>query len=125
MPSAARRCGARAVISRFSRNTPPRSGGRAPAIRLKTVVLPEPFGPRSPRISPARTVNESSLTARSPPNVLVRPRASSRSLLAGTPGRRRVDQRHAAEVLRPHQLLFAGLPLHEDRGYDPGAVRPE
>jgi hypothetical protein len=36
----------------------PASGSRIPAIQRSVVVLPAPFGPTRPRISPARTSNE-------------------------------------------------------------------
>ena len=39
----------------------PRSGTSAPAIRLKVVLLPEPFGPIRPRISPSPSSNETSV----------------------------------------------------------------
>jgi hypothetical protein len=35
--------------------TEPEVGGYRPAITLKVVLLPEPFGPISPRISPWRS----------------------------------------------------------------------
>src|SRR6266571_575546 len=49
----------------------------APETQLKHVVLPEPFGPMSPRISPSRTSNETSARAVKPPNRFVRPRTLS------------------------------------------------
>src|SRR6185437_5267963 len=56
----------------------PRSGARAPVIRLNIVVLPAPFGPMKPRISPAPISKLTSLTAMSPPNRRVAP-ATARS----------------------------------------------
>ena len=53
-----------------------RARGRRAACRtsmLKIVLLPEPFGPIRPRISPCSTSNETSLTAVKPPKRLVRP----------------------------------------------------
>ena len=49
----------------------PALGTRAPEMQLKAVVLPEPFGPMSPRISPSRTSNDTSLRAMNPPNCFV------------------------------------------------------
>src|SRR6187549_990235 len=37
-------------------------------MQLKVVLLPDPFGPISPRISPSSTANETSWTARNAPN---------------------------------------------------------
>src|SRR5215831_7992509 len=59
------------VTSSPSRRMVPASGRMVPAIRSSSVVLPEPFGPIRPRISPAETESEKSLTATSPPKVLV------------------------------------------------------
>src|SRR5713226_5480241 len=42
----------------------------APLTRLKRVVFPDPFGPITPRISPASTVKLTSLTAATPPKLL-------------------------------------------------------
>src|SRR5947209_963460 len=64
-------------MSRPSNRIDPAVGPKVPAIRLKVVVLPEPFGPISPRISPGCTANDTSLTAVKPPNRLVRPDTSS------------------------------------------------
>src|SRR5882724_4798968 len=50
----------------------PALGRRKPVTRLKAVVLPAPFGPMSPRISPGSTSKERRETARSPPKSLVR-----------------------------------------------------
>src|SRR5947209_17679587 len=43
---------------------------------LTSVVLPLPFGPTSPKISPARTVSETPLSARSPPKLRTSERQS-------------------------------------------------
>ena len=62
------------------RNAAPLSACVSPA-RMRIVVdLPAPFGPRNPTISPGRTLNETSATARCAPNVLFRRRTS----IAGT-----------------------------------------
>src|SRR5438067_187761 len=46
-------------------------------MQLKVVLLPEPFGPIRPRISPSFTSKETSFTARRAPNLLVRPETVS------------------------------------------------
>ena len=43
----------------------------APETQLNIVVLPEPFGPIRPRISPGTTSNETALSAVKPPKCLV------------------------------------------------------
>ena len=62
----------------FPKNrTDPALGRSAPAIRLNVVLLPEPFGPIRPRISPSATSKDTFLTARKPSNDLVSPLTSS------------------------------------------------
>src|SRR5687767_12770718 len=46
-------------------------------MQLKIVLLPDPFGPIRPRISPSFTSNETSLTARRAPNLFERPETLS------------------------------------------------
>ena len=56
------------------------------AMQLNVVLLPEPFGPMSPRISPSSTSNDTFDTAVKPSNILVRPetvRRGTRSTLVG------------------------------------------
>src|SRR3989475_9054585 len=55
---------------------PPLGGGKMPARMRMVVVLPAPFGPRKPTISPASTRNEMPRTASTAPKVLVRSRTS-------------------------------------------------
>ena len=51
----------------------PAFGARVPESMLKIVLLPEPFGPIRPRISPCSTANDTLLTAVNPPKRLVEP----------------------------------------------------
>src|SRR5688572_16166125 len=46
-------------------------------MQLQIVLLPDPFGPIRPRISPSFTSNETSLTARRAPNLFERPETLS------------------------------------------------
>src|SRR5882762_10165361 len=71
MPACATRYAGRPPISAPRKRTEPASGLSAPAMRLKTVLLPEPLGPIRPRISPSATSNETLLTAVKPPNLFV------------------------------------------------------
>ncbi|MNV78975.1 hypothetical protein D3C71_1725020 [compost metagenome] len=57
----------KAVMSRPSKCISPSRGRRNPDAILKSVVLPEPFGPISPAISPGRTVKQTSRSTVSPP----------------------------------------------------------
>src|SRR5215469_14032419 len=77
---------------RFQENEiDPAVGRKVPAIRLKVVLLPEPFGPISPRISPSRTSKETWFTARNPPK-----RLQSASTASIRPARRRSTSLAAA-----------------------------
>src|SRR5271165_4596006 len=71
------RCGGLPAISRPSKRIEPAFGAKVPDSMLKIVLLPDPFGPISPRISPSPTANETSLTAVKPPNRLKSPVTSS------------------------------------------------
>src|ERR1035438_1791277 len=64
MPRRARLCIGRRVMSRAWNLTAPSSGLMTPTTMLKVVVLPAPFGPSRPTISPASTVMETPLTTR-------------------------------------------------------------
>src|SRR5207249_3644549 len=75
-------CGGSPTMERSPKRTSPASGARNPERRLKTVVLPAPFGPMSPSISPGATVRSRPATARRPPKLRDNPRASSRAVMA-------------------------------------------
>src|SRR5271157_3568769 len=67
MPARHRLCGASLAMSCPLKAICPPSGARPPVIRLKTVVLPAPLGPRMPSASPLETSNErSSVTFKAP-----------------------------------------------------------
>src|SRR5581483_2696467 len=76
-PAAAIRCGLLAWMGRPRHTILPALGAMMPLMRLRSVVLPEPFGPKMPRISPSAIENETSLTAVRPPKRLVSPSTSS------------------------------------------------
>src|ERR1035437_4838873 len=76
----------------------PAVGASIPAIRLRSVVLPEPLGPSTPMISPLSMPNDKSETAVRPSKRLVRPVTSnSIAASADNSGERPVD------ALRHHQ----------------------
>ena len=72
MPSLTMRWVSQFVMSLPSKRTVPLSDRWFPVMRLKTVVLPAPFGPMSPTMAPWPTSKEISFTAISPPKDLVR-----------------------------------------------------
>src|SRR5436309_1245090 len=70
-------CGGKPVISRPFSVTDPASGRRCPVMRLKTVVLPAPFGPMIAQMDPLPTVRSTPATAWKPSNAFRTPRTSS------------------------------------------------
>src|SRR5438132_10105338 len=112
MPRRHTSCAARPAISPPSKRIEPALSGKVPAIRLKIVVLPEPFGPMRPRISPGLTANDTPLTARNPPNRLARPATSS--TLAPVP-----------HVLFLPSLLAARCVAAHCRGQPPSCQSPQ
>ena len=90
MPLLMMRCGATPAISAPSNRIDPAVGTSVPDSMLKIVLLPEPFGPIRPRISPCSTRNDTLLTAVKPPKRFTNPSTVStpdlRYLLAGFTG---------------------------------------
>src|SRR5690606_34158995 len=78
IPAAQTWSGRQPPISWPRKRIRPSSGGITPATRLKSVVLPAPFGPMSATISPRRTASEALATARRPRKLLETPATSSR-----------------------------------------------
>src|SRR5699024_10390007 len=76
------RCVDSPVISLPAKETWPEFGFSIPMISFITVDFPDPFGPRSPRISPPLISNPTPLTATLPPNLLIRSRVSRRVSVA-------------------------------------------
>ena len=77
MPRLMIACGARPDSSWPWNFIEPEVGANVPESMLKIVLLPEPFGPIRPRISPCSTLNDTLLTAMKPPNRLTRPSTTS------------------------------------------------
>ena len=100
------------------KRTWPRVTGSTPLIRLKVVLLPAPFGPIRPMISPELTLKLMSLTATRPPNSLRMASTSSttwpgcgrwRAGKAGAgAGGARLRREPSAPVRPSHQLARIG-----------------
>src|SRR2546426_2159454 len=82
-----------------------------PVMRLKSVVLPAPFGPTRQRSSPASNLKLRLLVAVRPPNRLVSDLVSR----IGDMSRRRVPP--ASAWGREHILVFGTEPVKETRGF--------
>src|SRR3954453_9245186 len=103
----------------------PAVGGSVPDSMLKIVLLPEPFGPIRPRISPRSTLNDTLLTAVKPPNRFTRPSTTSTAVLSfykdrlfvAVGGARRQRQHRLALrlALRPHDIRLVVDVLDDHR----------
>src|ERR1700755_1121633 len=129
MPRLMIRCGARPAISAPANSIEPAVGSSVPESMLKIVLLPEPFGPIRPRISPCSTLNDTLLTAVKPPNRLTRPSTTSTAVpsvcqdrlfvAVGGAGRQRQHRLTLHLALRPHheRLVVDVLQDHRERTF--------
>src|SRR5260370_18552313 len=96
-------CAGRPVMSSSWKRIEPAVGRSAPATRLKVVLLPDPFGPMRPTISPSRTSKDTRLTARKPPKRLESSVATSISTPhPAVPGGNAAQRECVADHLRAH-----------------------
>src|SRR3989454_9512965 len=115
MPACATRYAGRPPISAPRKRTEPAFGLSAPAMRLKTVLLPEPLGPMRPRISPSATSNETLLTAVKPPNLFVSCSTFSNSRCEGVTFGKRQNRVGRLDGARPRDMGAAADVLHHHR----------
>ena len=95
MPRRVRMCGCNPVISSSRNLTVPGSVRKAPEMQLISVVLPEPFGPISPKRSPGRMSTLTLSSAVNPPKRLV-------NAVIRSSGARLSAEISEAVILRPH-----------------------
>src|SRR5215510_7578571 len=110
-------CAGRPVMSSSRNRIEPAVGRSVPAIRLKVVLLPDPFGPMRPTISPSRTSKDTRLTARNPPKRRERSVATSIVSAHGVDrrGGQRQDRLLGLDVGGPNDGdMLAGI-LHHHR----------
>ena len=103
----------------------PPSAGSRPERRLKSVVLPAPFGPMMPSSSPCRTSSPTSATMVAPPMSSPRPEVSRMcavklALLEGRHRRLQVARRARLHELRP---VVRALPRRAARCRRAGSSR--
>src|SRR6202035_54449 len=127
MPLLMMRYGGRPAISAPANRIEPADGASVPESMLKIVLLPEPFGPIRPRISPSSTLNDTLLTAVKPPNRLTKPSTTSTTVpspfqdpLFVAVGRARRQRQHGVALrlaLRPDhiRLVVDVLDDHRER----------
>src|ERR1700742_1213584 len=83
MPSRHRPAASSLVTVRPANRTAPALGARSPEIRPNRLVLPAPFGPTMPTVSPAPTARDRSSAITTWPNRLVTPSSSSSGVVIG------------------------------------------
>src|ERR1700722_1218474 len=123
MPSRDRAAASSLVTVRPAKATLPAPGDRSPEMRPNRLVLPAPFGPTIPTVSPDPTVNDRSSAMTTRPNRFVTWCSSSsgsaiRLLVRRLERRGRGDVGHQRFVRAPlcPAVLLARLPLHADAG---------
>src|SRR6185503_1580009 len=120
MPSRVIWCGGRPEMFRSPNMIEPLVGRYSPAMTLKNVVFPAPFGPMRLTIEPSGITKSTPATATSPPNCLVTARASRTLLIApaqspGFAGETRLRQRGFAR--RGSTAPRSSLHVHELRAF--------
>src|SRR5207247_10380495 len=100
------RCRAGVIVtSRPSISTVPDVAGKSPAITLKSVVLPAPFGPRIARRSPGATSRSTSRTAWRPPKRLPTPRKRRAGSALGVSSGASIKRVLLDDLVRDHAVL--------------------
>src|SRR5436190_9519157 len=127
MPSLHRAAASSRVTRAPSKRISPDPGSRSPAIRPNRLVLPAPFGPTIPTMSPGAMLSESPSATTTFPNLFVTRSSSSRADAAASGIRglelgrdRHVGVQRVVDNLHdPRVLTRAWLPLNADRPDDP------
>src|SRR2546423_12477890 len=122
MPSLHRAAESSLVTGRPAKDSCPASGARSPEMRPNRLVLPAPFGPTIPTVSPAPTLSERSSAMTTRPNRFVT-RSSARSglVIGSLVGRLQVAGdlglrlQRVVDHLGLERVLGALLPLDADR----------
>src|SRR5579859_2101022 len=130
MPSLHRAAASSLVTVRPAKRTCPASGARSPEIRPNRLVLPAPFGPTIPTVSPGPTASDRLSATTTRPNRFATPSSSSRGLIIRLlVGRQQVagglhaGQQRVVDDLHLQRELGSLLPLHADGRGDRHARR--
>src|SRR5271163_4127194 len=121
MPSLHRAAASSLVTGRPAKETLPAPGDRSPEMRPNRLVLPAPFGPTIPTVSPASTVNDRSSAMTTRPNRFVTWSSSSRGNRCSLEGRQQIAGDLCVRLQRVvddqglERVLAALLPLDADR----------
>src|SRR5262252_4201230 len=112
-------------MSRPSNTIEPPSAKCAPAMALRSVLLPEPFGPIRPWKLPAATSTSTPSSARNVRKLLLTPRISSNAM-AASPALPAATVGADALAVRHNQAEYAfGLEQHHRKQHDAEDDRPD
>src|ERR1700689_5404373 len=121
MPSRHRAAASSLVTGRPAKEMFPAPGVRSPEMRPNRLVLPAPFGPTIPTVSPGPTVNERSSTMTTRPNLFVTWSSSSSGFVIRLlvrwlkrPGERHLRHQRVVDDFHRPAVLRVRLPLHAD-----------
>src|SRR5580704_16500088 len=129
MPSRHRAAGSSLVTVRPAKRTSPAPGARSPEMSPNRLVLPAPFGPTIPTMSPGPTVKDSLSATTTLPKLLVTLSSSSRAVPAAS-GIRGLEicrylhalvERVVDDLHLERELAGPLLPLRADRRDDADA----
>src|SRR5579863_694899 len=130
MPSLHREAGSSLVTVRPANRTCPASGDRSPEMRPNRLVLPAPFGPTIPTVSPDPTASDRFSATTTRPNRFAAPSSSSSGLvIRSRVGRQQVGgdlrlrELRVVDDLHLQRVLGPLLPLHARRRGDRHAGR--
>src|SRR5271165_2449033 len=126
MPSLHRAAASSLVTVRPAKEMSPAPGDRSPEMRPNRLVLPAPFGPTIPTVSPGPMANERSSTMTTRPNLFVTWSSSSRGLVIRLlvrrlerSGQRNLRHQRIVDDRHGPAPLGVRLPLHpQARGVD-------
>src|SRR5277367_1943445 len=123
MPSRQRAAASSLVTARPPKRTSPAPGARSPEIRPNRLVLPAPFGPTIPTVSPGPTANDRSSAMTMRPNRFVTWFSSSSGSVIRSfvrrlerSGERNLGHKRIVDDLHRPAVLRVRLPLHADAG---------
>src|SRR5260370_23861176 len=124
MPSLHRAAASSLVTRRPAKKISPAPGDRSPEMRPNRLVLPAPFGPTIPTVSPGPTANDRSSAMTTRPNRFVTwfSSSSSGSVIRSfvrrleRSGERNLGHQRIVDDLHRPAVLRVRLPLHADAG---------
>src|SRR6185436_16336454 len=98
------------VISRSRNRTRPPSGRTTPLMALKSVVLPQPFGPIRPRLAPVASDRSTAPSDSTPPKRTVNPSSCNSIDQPFAEGGKAMHGALVEQAARPHDQQHGNQP---------------